>query len=291
MYRNYSNPFTLLENENFAIAKRNKTKIAIINKVKECKIFKECKICCDKYSTTKFTILKCGHELCDFCLIDIIKLPHNGGYIDLIPKCPFCRIKIKYHDGIKNIKIINILRILANKKNKSKSLKLMANQKYCFCSECNDIFVAYSNCGDDLNRLPKNCMKCHDKSAYIYDIKTCSWCKSPYIKLDGCNIVGCVCGHYTCDLCGEHIANYDRIHFPNRGNGTDRYFKNKCAGRGFSEFSQISIVNIMFKIFRIILKIFRIILEIFRIVLKKRFSIMLGIFSVIAIIYLIYRLW
>jgi hypothetical protein len=213
MYKNYSNPFELLDDEYSTFEKINK--------------FKECKICCSEYSTS-ITMLKCGHELCEFCLIDIIKLPHNGGYVNLEPRCPFCRIIIKNHSGIKNSTITNILSILENKKTKSKFIEPTHNQKYCLCSECNNVFIVFSNCGDNLDKLPKICIKCHDRLPYTYgvkesyDIKMCGWCKLQYIKIDGCNYVKCVCGNYTCYLCGQRRHSND-VHFCNSSKNSKYY--------------------------------------------------------------------
>lgn len=117
-------------------------------------------------------------------------------------------------------------------------LELRHNQKHCLCSKCDNIFIATSNCGNDLNQLPTMCMQCYDKTSYTYNVKTCSWCYASYIKIDGCNVVKCKCGGYTCDLCGERISNHDSIHFA--GSVTDNmiFFGNKCAGRGISEFTK-----------------------------------------------------
>lgn len=236
MYKNYANPFELLDDYHYDIVSTKKhNNFFFDRKIKEdINIKKICEICCSEYSTSNFINLKCGHQLCEFCLIDIIKLP-RGGYINLIPKCPFCRTKIKKHKKIKNTEVIDILNVLANKKNKSKMLKLQHNQKHCLCSTCNNIFIATSNCANDLNQLPTMCMRCYDKTSYTYNLKTCSWCNVPYIKLDGCNVVRCNCGGCTCDLCGERISGHDRIHFPGSENDMMVFFKNKCVGKGISE--------------------------------------------------------
>ena len=62
MYKNYANPFELLDDNHYGIVTKIKEDIDI-------------------------------KKICEFCLIDIIKPPH-GGYINLLPKCPFCRTKI-----------------------------------------------------------------------------------------------------------------------------------------------------------------------------------------------------
>jgi len=75
--------------------------------------------------------------------------------------------------------------------------------------------VGFSACGGDLTHLPTMCTDCYDATAeYDIDHKTyCSACEKPYVRIDGCNIMECICGAKTCHVCGFKFNDYDN-HFP-----------------------------------------------------------------------------
>ena len=196
---------------------------------KEAKLLKEtgidCTICCEKKLPTKFINLSCSHTVCKQCLRELCKRPKNGGYINLLPKCPFCTAFFSLFD------VCNILRTTEiswyMKKIKSViGMKLEKNDHYCLCAKCDIIFVENCGCGQDLTRLSTECPKCLE---YNEKNKTyCSACEREYIRRDGCNEITCICGVMTCHLCGFRIDEDDNHFIDNSfGNCINVGIKNK----------------------------------------------------------------
>lgn len=180
---------------------------------KEAKMLKEigieCAICCEKKLPSKFINLSCSHTACKQCLRKLYERPTIGGYINLLPKCPFCAVSISLFD-MENILHISEISWYKIHIKYVFDVKLEKNDHYCLCAKCDDIFVENCSCGQDITRLSTECPKClkYDDKNKTY----CSVCEREYIRQDGCNEITCICGVITCHLCGFRIDD-DYNHF------------------------------------------------------------------------------
>ena len=201
------------QDEDIDIDEQNSAFVKYEKKAKKAKLLKEtkidCTICCEKKLHAKFINLSCSHTACKQCLRKLYERPTNGGYINLLPRCPFCAVSISLFDMRNILKYTEIFWYETHIKFVL-DVKLEKNDCYCLCAKCDIIFVENCGCGQDLTRLSTECPKCleYDEKNKTY----CSVCEREYILRDGCNEITCICGVMTCHLCGFRIGKND-YHF------------------------------------------------------------------------------
>jgi hypothetical protein len=152
----------------------------------------------------------CDNSLCFECLIKILKIPSKG-YIDLFPKCSFCRKELDsemlahanmdtvYHNMMTHVIDINY----------SEIRKAATDNYFSICYKCKDAFGVPKICSMNIEMLPSVCRKCDNAT----DCKQCPVCEIWVYRIDGCNDMKCICGNHFCWLCCVPIVNHDRNHF------------------------------------------------------------------------------
>ena len=204
--------------------------------------FPICDICVEKVDPKNIITMDCNHPACIKCYRKRYKLPEKGGILTggIILKCIGCESSLGqcYFGQILNKDEI-MFYMIESVKYSVMTPNELRKLHICICSQCKISYTATPSCEDRVTQT--RCDDCIKKDPNI-DIVYCSneHCRNPLSRMDGCNVIQCVCTIYTCFNCGERLGGdrgHDARHFVLKQGQLqgDQWFKNECCqGRGIT---------------------------------------------------------
>jgi len=202
----------------------------------------KCPICVSRIEPDKMIAMDCKHPACVNCYKKRYELPKEGGMLPagIIMKCIGCETAL-YQEFFWHIfegdESSLMFYIRESVKYKHLSTAALRDIHICICSQCHTSYIVQKTCGDTVTQT--RCDACIAKDPDI-KITYCSneKCTIPLARYDGCNVVRCNCGTFTCFNCGERLGTangHDDDHYKANGTHTNIYFDDTCCmGRGYT---------------------------------------------------------